>query len=77
MNARERAMLAHPAGKGIAESPEVAAARMDAEAIALANSHRPKSRIPAWMPGVGLGLFVYLTLAGIGSGGVLASGWLL
>ena len=36
----DESMLAHPAGKGVPESPEVAQARMDDEAIELANGAR-------------------------------------
>lgn len=61
MNARERAMLAHPAGKGIRESDEVAQHRMDTEAVNLANSGRPEHRwldiaVPA---GVTVALFAF------------------
>lgn len=68
-------MLAHPAGKGMPESDEVAQARMDAEACALANSGRCVSRVPEWVGGLLLGLFVYLVLAGFGVAGAVAGGW--
>lgn len=48
--ARARSMRAHPAGKGIPESDEVAQARMDDEAMQVANSNRP---VPFWSTAFG------------------------
>lgn len=39
----DESRLAHPAGKGVPESDEVAQARMDAEAVELANGGREPS----------------------------------
>ena len=70
-------MWAHPAGKGIRESDEVAQHRMDVEAVALANSNRKKSRVPDWVAGLLLGLFVYGVLAVVGLAGAMVAGWTL
>ena len=69
-------MWAHPAGKGIRESDEVAQHRMDLEAVALANSGH-ESRFPGWLAGLLLGLFVYAVLAGVGLAGAMVAGWTL
>lgn len=58
---RFEAMCAHPAGKGIPESAEVVQARMDAEAVTLANSGRRARGV--WVVAAGqvagiVGLFV-------------------
>lgn len=72
-----RSMAAHPAGKGIRESDEVAQHRMDLEAVMLANSRHKRSRVPDWLAGLLLGLFVYGVLAGVGLAGAMVAGWLL
>lgn len=71
----DEAMASHPAGKGIPESPEVAQARMDAEAVMLANSRHKRSRVPDWLAGLLLGLFVYGVLAVVGLAGAMVAGW--
>lgn len=73
----ESSMLNHPAGKGIAESHEVAQHRMDLEAVALANSNHKRSRVPDWIVGALLGVFVYGVLAGVGLAGAMVAGWTL
>lgn len=83
---RFEAMRAHPAGKGIPESPEVRAAREDAEALLLANYSRmdewhhewsQRARwtdwiMPALMAG---GLFVLVMVAAVVAD--IAGGWAL
>ena len=71
----DESKLAHPAGKGIPESVEVAEARMDAEAIALANSHTRPARwasvvAPVLMAVVLFGLIVAASMLG-----ELVGGW--
>lgn len=73
----ESSMLNHPAGKGIAESHEVAQHRMDLEAVALANSNHKRSRVPDWLAGLLLGLFVYGVMAVVGLAGAMVTGWTL
>ena len=75
---RFEAMLAHPAGKGIPESLEVAQARMDAEAVSLANSGRPARAV--WVVAAGqvagiIGLLLLLTALSVLA--EVAGGWLL
>ena len=75
---RFEAMAAHPAGKGIPESPEVAQARMDAEAVALANSGRPARAV--WVVAAGqaagiIGLLLLLTALSVLA--EVAGRWLL
>lgn len=72
---RFESMAAHPAGKGIRESDEVAQHRMDLEAVMLANSRHKRSRVPDWLTGLLLSLFVYGALAGIGLAGAMVTGW--
>ena len=65
---RFESMRAHPAGKGIPESPEVAQARMDAEAVALANSGRPARAV--WVVAAGqvagiIGLFLLVMVLSV------------
>ena len=72
-----RSMAAHPAGKGIRESDEVAQHRMDLEAVMLANSRHKRSRVPDWLAGLLLGLFVYGVMAVVGLAGAMVAGWLL
>ena len=74
---RFEAMASHPAGKGIRESDEVAQHRMDLEAVALANSNHRRSRVPDWLAGLLLALFVYGALAVVGLAGAMVAGWLL
>lgn len=71
---RFEAMLAHPAGKGMPESPEVAQARQDDEAVALANSGRPR-RVPDWLCVATLIVFGWLLLVGVSAAAALAEGW--
>ena len=68
-------MWAHPAGKGIRESDEVAQHRMDLEAVMLANSRHKQSRVPDWLTGLLLGLFVYGVMAVVGLAGAMVTGW--
>lgn len=75
MSDRERAMMSHPAGKSIPESAEVAEARMDAEAVALANSGQKGQRVPDWVWGAALGVVLYLLLTAVGFMGAVVSGW--
>ena len=75
---RFESMLAHPAGKGIPESVEVAQARMDAEAVALANSGRPVRAV--WVVAAGqvagiIGLFLLVMVLSVLA--EVAGGWLL
>ena len=75
---RFESMLAHPAGKGIPESPEVAQARMDTEAVALANSGRPARAV--WVVAAGqaagiIGLFLLVMVLSVLA--EVAGGWLL
>ena len=75
---RFESMLAHPAGKGIPESPEVAQARMDAEAVTLANSVRPVRAV--WVVAAGqvagiIGLFLLVMVLSVLA--EVAGGWLL
>ncbi|GLB62704.1 hypothetical protein NCCP2495_05820 [Dietzia sp. NCCP-2495] len=75
---RFEAMCAHPAGKGIPESAEVAQARMDSEAVALANSGRPVRGV--WLVAVGqvagiVGLFLLVMVVTVLAD--VAGGWLL
>lgn len=71
---RAEAMERHPSGKGIPESPEVAQARMDDEALTLANSRR-RERGGDWAAACGMVLFGYLVLTGITAAVSLAEGW--
>lgn len=71
---RESAMWSHPAGKGIPESPEVRQARQDDEAVALANSGRPR-RVPDWLCVAALMVFGWLLLVGVSAAAALAEGW--
>ena len=73
MDARAESMLRHPAGTGL-ESPEVAQARMDAEAVALANSGQPR-RVPDWLCVAALMVFGWLLLVGVSAAAALAEGW--
>lgn len=86
MTARERAMLAHPAGKGIPESPEVRAAREDEEALLLANYSRldewhhewsQRARWTDWIvPALmAVGLFVLVMVTAVAAD--IAGGWAL
>lgn len=87
MTDRERAMLAHPAGKGIPASPEVAQARMDAEACAVGSlnwrvnewHHGVSSRpAPRWLEvarSIVFGLVVFAVIWGVCVAGELAGGW--
>lgn len=75
---RFEAMCAHPAGKGIPESAEVAQSRMDAEAVALANSGRPARAV--WVVAAGqvagiVGLFLLVMVLSVFA--EVARGWLL
>lgn len=75
---RFESMLAHPAGKGIPESVEVAQARMDAEAVALANSGRQARAV--WVVAAGqvagiIGLFLLVMVLSVLA--EVAGGWLL
>lgn len=75
---RFEAMCAHPAGKGIPESPEVAQARMDAEAVTLANSGRRARGV--WVFAAGqvagiIGLFLLVMVLSVLA--EVAGGWLL
>ena len=75
---RFESMLAHPAGKGIPESPEVAQARMDTEAVALANSGRPARAV--WVVAAGqvagiIGLFLLVMVLSVLA--EVAGRWLL
>lgn len=70
----ESSMLNHPAGKGIAESHEVAQHRMDLEAVALANSNHKRSRVPDWIVGALLGVFVYAVIAGLSLAALMVGG---
>ena len=69
-----RSMAAHPAGKGIRESDEVRQARQDDEAVALANSGRPR-RVPDWLCVAALIVFGWLLLVGVSAAAALAEGW--
>lgn len=73
---RFEAMCAHPAGKGIPESVEVAQARMDAEAVVLANSGRPARAV--WVVAAGqvagiIGLFLLVMVLSVLA--EVAGGW--
>ena len=79
-------MRAHPAGKGIPESPEVRAAREDAEALLLANYSRldewhhewsQRARWTDWiMPALmTVGLFVLVMVTAVAAD--IAGGWAL
>lgn len=75
---RFEAMCAHPAGKGIPESPEVAQARMDDEAVELANSGRPVRAV--WVVAAGqvagiIGLFLLVMVLSVLA--EVAGRWLL
>lgn len=83
---RFEAMRAHPAGKGIPESPEVRAAREDAEALLLANYSRldewhhewsQRARWTDWIvPALmAVGLFVLVMVTAVAAD--LAGGWAL
>lgn len=81
---RFESMLAHPAGKGIPESPEVVQARMDAEACAVgslnhvAASPPPVRReVPEWVGDCGLVAFGLGMLAGIVAAALVDAGWLV
>ena len=70
----DESKLRHPAGKGMPESVEVAQARQDDEAIALANSGRPRP-VPEWVAVTGLIVFGWLLLGGVSAAAALAEGW--
>ena len=70
----DESKLRHPAGKHIPESPEVAQARQDDEAVALANSGRPR-RVPDWLCVASLIVFGWLLLGGVSAAAALAEGW--
>ena len=75
---RFESMLAHPAGKGIPESPEVAQSRMDDEAVELANSGRPARAV--WVVAAGqvagiIGMFLLVMVLTVLA--EVAGGWLL
>ena len=83
---RFEAMCAHPAGKGIPESPEVRAAREDAEALLLANYSRldewhhewsQRARWTDWIvPALmAVGLFVLVMVTTVAAD--IAGGWAL
>lgn len=83
---RFEAMCAHPAGKGIPESPEVRAAREDEEALRLANYSRmdewhhewsQRARWTDWIvPALmAVGLFVLVMAAAVAAD--IAGGWAL
>ena len=83
---RFEAMRAHPAGKGIPESPEVRAAREDEEAMRLANYSRldewhhewsQRARWTDWiMPALmTVGLFVLVMVTAVAAD--IAGGWAL
>ena len=83
---RFEAMRAHPAGKGIPESPEVRAAREDEEALRLANYsrldewHHEWSRRARWTDWIvpalmAVGLFVLVMVTAVVAD--LAGGWAL
>ena len=74
MNARERSMAAHPAGKRMPESAEVRQARQDDEAVALANSGRSR-RVPDWLCVAALIVFGWLLLGGVSAAAALVEGW--
>lgn len=65
MNARDRAMLAHPAGKGMPESAEVRQARLDAEACELGSTNHPVTRPSWWHNIIAPALIVATMFAGI------------
>ena len=74
----DESKLRHPAGKGVPESPEVAQARMDAEAVVLANSGRPARAV--WVVAAGqvagiIGLFLLVMVLSVLA--EVAGGWLL
>ena len=79
MNARERSMAAHPAGKGIPESLEVSQARMDDEAMRLANGEPWWSRRDwcDWIIGAGVGLLIFLTISLFSMAAAVIGGWVL
>ena len=79
MTARKSAMWAHPAGKGIPESPEVAQARMDDEAMRLANGEPWWSRRDwcDWIIGAGVGLLIFLTISMFSMAAAVIGGWVL
>ena len=52
-------------GPVVPESPEVRQARQDDEAVALANSGRPRLRFPEWVYVLGLAVFGYGLLLGV------------
>ena len=83
---RFEAMCAHPAGKGIPESPEVRAAREDEEALRLANYSRldewhhewsQRARWTDWIvPALmAVGLFVLVLVTAVAAD--IAGGWAL
>ena len=83
---RFEAMCAHPAGKGIPESPEVRAAREDEEALRLANYSRmdewhhewsQRARWTDWIvPALMVaGLFVLVMVTAVAAD--IAGGWAL
>ena len=83
---RFEAMCAHPAGKGIPESPEVRAAREDEEALRLANYSRmdewhhewsQRARWTDWIvPALmAVGLFVLVMVTAVAAD--IAGGWAL
>lgn len=83
---RERAMRAHPAGKGIPESPEVRAAREDAEALRLANYSRldewhhdwsQRNRWTDWIVPAAMVLALYVLVMVAAVAADLAGGWAL
>ena len=73
MDARAESMLRHPAGKRL-ESAEVAQARQDDEAVALANSGQPR-QCPEWAAVAGLVVFGWLLLGGVSAAAALVEGW--
>ena len=84
---RFEAMRAHPAGKGIPESAEVAQARMDDEAVDLANSYSrldewhhswsQRSRWTDWIVPGGMVLALYLLVMVAAVASEYARGWTL
>ena len=85
VTARERAMCAHPAGKGIPESAEVAQARMDDEAVDLANRYSrldewhhdwsQRNRWTDWIVPAGMVLALYVLVMLAAVAGEYAGGW--